>query len=79
MVSDDAGHGIYLEFDEIGSAADMPIVQPAAKPTVVAAVGPADVPDKAREGIFNLILSEANAETSLLARLCNAIYNCEVG
>ena len=47
----------------------------AAEPAVVAAVVPADVPDKAKEGIFNLILSKANAETSLLARLCIAIYN----
>ena len=65
----------------------MPDAQPAAKPTVwpsakpivvaavVAAVAPADEPDKAKEGIFNLILSKANVETSLLARLCIAI--CE--
>ena len=35
MVSDDAGHGFYLVFDEIGSAAVVPVVQSAAKPTVV--------------------------------------------
>ena len=69
----------YLKFDEIGSAAVMPIVQSAAKPTVVAVVVPADTPDKAKEGIFNLVLSKANVETSLLARLCIAICNCSAG
>ena len=39
------------------------------------AVVPADAQDKAKEGIFNLVLSKANAETSLLARLCIAICN----
>ena len=76
IVSDDAGPGIYLKFDEIGSAEVMPVVQSAAKPTVVAAVVPADVPDGAKEGMFNLILSKANAETSLLACLC---CSCEAG
>ena len=41
----------------------------------MAAVVPANVPDKAKEGIFNLILSKANAETSLLAHLCIVICN----
>ena len=52
MVSDDAGHGFYLVFDEIGSAAVVPVVQSAAKPAVVAA----DMPDIAKEGMYNLFV-----------------------
>jgi len=49
MVSDDAGHGIYLGFNEIGSAcAAVPVVPVAEK-----------------RGMYNLDLSKANAETSL--------------
>ena len=47
----------------------------AVEPAVVAAVVPADALDKAKEGIFNLVLSKANAETSLLAHLCIPICN----
>ena len=50
-------------------------VSSAAKSTIVAAVVPVNVPDKAKEGIFNLVLSKANVKTSLLARLCIAICN----
>ena len=39
----------------------------AGEPPVVAVVVPADEPDEAKEGTFNLILSRANVETSLLA------------
>ena len=35
IVSDDAGHGIYLVFDEISSVAVMSVVLSAAKPTVL--------------------------------------------
>ena len=69
----------YLEFDEISSVAVMPLFNQrpfcAAEPAVVAVVVPTDTPDKVKEGVFNLVLSKANAETSLLAHLCIAICN----
>ena len=49
--------------------------EPTVVATVVAMVVSADVPDKAKGGMFNLVLSKANAEMSLLACLCIAIYN----
>ena len=34
-------------------------------------------PNSGKKGLYNLDLSKANVETSLLACLCNAICNCE--
>ena len=76
MVTDDAGHGIYEEFDEIGCPCRL-----------FRTTGPgagisgrcSDVPVAEKRGMYNLDLSKANVETSLLACLCNAICNCEAG
>ena len=74
-VSDGAGCDIY-EFDEIGPVSGSGPVIPVAPIVPVAPLAPL-------RGMYNLIcqkyLSKANAETSLLARLCNAICNCEAG
>ena len=81
MVTDDAGHGIVKNL--MRSALPVPVrlivpvdpkIRSGCSGDPVVPVVPVAAMPSGKKGMYNLDLSEANAETSLLARLCSARF-----